>query len=205
MPKPNKTIAKIYNELRDSRDEAGEAIIENKTVAKIIRVKLREAFPGAKFTVRCSKGDAVNISWDNGPSGEAVDAIVGGYSFGGFDGMIDMAYSSKNWLLPNGDISHAACEGTAGSMGVVSDSATDCPEPGAIVVKYGPKYVFTHRNVTQEVMMAAVMRTLIKHGQQWDHSSSLWRQRLNNGEYVVDVIRQSGELEKAVATVEAAS
>ena len=199
MPKPNKTLTRIYDELKDSRDEAGEAIIDNKTVAKIIRVKLREAFPGVKFSVRCSKGDAVNIYWDNGPSSSDVDEIVAGYSFGG---MIDMAYSSKNWLMPNGDIYHAASEGTAGSMGVVSDSATDCPAPGAILVKYGPKYIFTHRSITREVWMAAVMRTLIQHGQTWDHGSNLWNQRLESeGEYVVHWLHGREELEQAVATV----
>lgn len=62
--------------------------------AKNIKEELRCAFPGIKFSVRSetfSMGDAVRISWDNGPTGKEVDAIVKDYCNSEFDGMQDLS------------------------------------------------------------------------------------------------------------------
>ena len=81
---------------------------------------------------------------------EMVDEIVQQYSFGGFDGMIDMAYSSCNWLLPDGSMEPAASKGTEGNKGTVPGFATDCPQPGAVLCNSGLKYVFTSRGQSDE-------------------------------------------------------
>lgn len=59
--------------------------------AKLIRKTLKEAFPGVTFSVRCGKGSssAINIGWTDGPSSDQVEAVVGVFQGGYFDGMTD--------------------------------------------------------------------------------------------------------------------
>ena len=145
----SKVISNIVTAARASRNESGEANIGSKDIAKIIRVRLRAEFPGVKFTVR-SDYSSLRISWTDGPRTPAVDEIVQQYSFGGFDGMIDMTYSSRNWLLPDGSMEPAASTGTEGNKGTVPGFATDCPQPGAVLCNSGLKYVFTSRDQSDE-------------------------------------------------------
>jgi hypothetical protein len=69
--------------------------------AKNIRVELARAFPGVKFSVksrRFSMGDAIDVKWIDGPTTEQVDAIIGAYSGGTFDGMTDSyEYTRSDW------------------------------------------------------------------------------------------------------------
>jgi len=63
-----------------------------KLAAANIRRELKRAFPGVKFSVRSdvySGGDAVNVSWADGPTAEAVERISNKYAEGSFDGMTD--------------------------------------------------------------------------------------------------------------------
>lgn len=60
--------------------------------AKNIRTELKRAFPGVKFSVRSesySGGNAVRVSWTDGPTSQQVEKITGKYSGGSFDGMTD--------------------------------------------------------------------------------------------------------------------
>ena len=60
--------------------------------AKNIRTELKRAFPGVKFSVRSDSyagGNAVRISWTDGPTSEQVEKIADKYSGGSFDGMTD--------------------------------------------------------------------------------------------------------------------
>ena len=62
--------------------------------AKCIRADLKKAFPKIKFRVRTSYyagGNSIDISWTNGPTGNAVDVIVKKYQYGTFDSMTDCA------------------------------------------------------------------------------------------------------------------
>jgi len=66
--------------------------------AKAIRKELKTNFPGIKFRVRSesfSMGDAVNISWTDGPNRESVEKVVDKYQYGHFDGMTD-SYNYSN-------------------------------------------------------------------------------------------------------------
>ena len=66
--------------------------------AKLIRKELKAAFPKTKFSVTSeyfSMGNAVNISWDNGPAKSEVHEISDKYEYGHFDGMTDM-YECSN-------------------------------------------------------------------------------------------------------------
>jgi hypothetical protein len=68
--------------------------------AKNIRTELQRAFPGVKFTVRSETyagGNAVDISWNDGPLTKDVDAIGGKYQKGHFNGMEDIyEYDREN-------------------------------------------------------------------------------------------------------------
>lgn len=69
--------------------------------AKNIRIELKRAFPGVKFSVTTEKfsmGNSVSVSWTDGPTSKQVDKIVDKYSGGSFDGMTDCYnYSSTHW------------------------------------------------------------------------------------------------------------
>jgi hypothetical protein len=60
--------------------------------AKNIRIQLKNSFPGVKFSVktdRFSGGDAIRISWNEGPTEDEVSKIVKPYQCGYFDGHSD--------------------------------------------------------------------------------------------------------------------
>jgi hypothetical protein len=66
---------------------------EAATTAKAIRAELKKSFPNVKFSVTSetfSMGDAVRISWTDGPRESAVEAITGKYQAGSFNGMEDI-------------------------------------------------------------------------------------------------------------------
>lgn|SRR3990167_4513970 len=63
-----------------------------KLAAKNIRIELKKAFPGVKFSVRSemfSGGDSVDIGWTDGPTEQEVKKISNKYEGGSFDGMTD--------------------------------------------------------------------------------------------------------------------
>ena len=67
--------------------------------AKMIRASLRESLPGTKFSVRQSRGGhSITVTWTDGPTTAQVQAIVGRYAGGGFDGMQDLQYSVTRYV-----------------------------------------------------------------------------------------------------------
>lgn len=176
-----KVIKQIYEQCRDSRDEHGRAVISAKDCAKLIRARLAAKFPGVKFSVR-SDHNCVDVRWVDYPPGKEVLEIIDEYKFGGFDGMIDLEYIADNWLHPDGSMSPAACRGTVGSMGTVPAFATDCPVPGAVLVKYGPKYVFGHHEHTKPIQRRAAEIVLERFGDVYDESKNPIDQCTADGE-----------------------
>lgn len=60
--------------------------------AASIKKELAAVFPGIKFSVRSSSfsgGNSVDVSWELGPTGTEVEAIIDKYQYGDFDGMDD--------------------------------------------------------------------------------------------------------------------
>lgn len=58
-----------------------------------IRLELKAAFPGVKFSVKSenySMGSSVNIYWTGGPAVEDVKKISNKYEYGSFDSMNDI-------------------------------------------------------------------------------------------------------------------
>jgi hypothetical protein len=67
--------------------------------ASNIKKELAAAFPGIKFSTRSksfSMGDSVDVSWELGPTTKEVDAIIGKYEYGRFDGMQDLQYNDQD-------------------------------------------------------------------------------------------------------------
>lgn len=119
--------------------------------AKLIRKALREAFPGERFSVRSSRyagGSSVHIDWTDGPTTGAVDAVIGFFAGGRFDGMIDMAYYATSWLTPDGHAALAHDPGTGGQRGSNPERIGDAPSPDARLVHFGADHVMTNRKVS---------------------------------------------------------
>lgn len=137
--------------------------IPAKDTAKLIRKQLKLRFPGIKFSVR-SDHNSINIGWIDGPTGKQVEEVTNGFSGGGFDGMIDMDYSSASWLLPDGSACFAKTQGTGGSMGSVPAAEHDKPHPGARLVSFAAKYIFNRREFSAAFLRRAINRCGEKYG-----------------------------------------
>jgi len=60
--------------------------------SKLVRIALKEAFPGVKFSVRSSTysmGASISIGWTNGPNTAQVEAVANVFRGSYFDGGID--------------------------------------------------------------------------------------------------------------------
>jgi hypothetical protein len=116
--------------------------------AKLIRGLLKRKFPNVKFSVKSSMyagGSSISIGWDDGPTQNLVDAYVKDFAGSGFDGMIDMKYSTSSWLYPDGSTSFKGTGGTEGSGGVRSSGNSGPSANGAIPVRFSANFVFTNR------------------------------------------------------------
>jgi hypothetical protein len=58
---------------------------------KLIRAALRDAFPGIKFSVTGSGGNATTVAWTDGPAEKAVEDVARRFEGSSFDGMQDLA------------------------------------------------------------------------------------------------------------------
>ena len=177
----SKAITTIYESVRSARNESGESQLPSKVVAKLIKARLAEEFPTVRFSVT-SDYNSILIRWENGPPKRSVRPITDQYSFGGFDPSIDLAYSSKNWLHPDGSMTHAETRGTSGSLGCVPASATDCPVPGALLVSGGPKYIHLTQNVALEYQEKASRTVVEMFGGSYDPALEPMDQRIPSGE-----------------------
>jgi hypothetical protein len=89
--------------------------------AKAIRLELKKEFPGILFKVRSDSyagGNSVDVSWIDGPTRRAVEAFIGKYQYGSFDGMTD-SYNYSNihkdiaqvkYVFANRDLSNEVME-----------------------------------------------------------------------------------------------
>lgn len=75
--------------------------LSSRDVAKLLRRKLRETFPGVKFSVRCDRGTAygwLQVSWVDGPRDSAVREVCNPWQGRQFNGMTD-GYDERGPLL----------------------------------------------------------------------------------------------------------
>lgn len=106
--------------------------------AALVRQALKEAFPRVKFSVRSktySGGASMHVSWIDGPTVEAVEAITGEFEGADFDGMQDLKTYRKSYV--NGQRVHYGAdyiftdrEFSAGAKALVEARArqTNAPE-----------------------------------------------------------------------------
>lgn len=121
--------------------------------AKLVRKALARTFPGYTFTVHSSSyagGASVHVGWYDGPPTSVVDSVARQFVGGGFDGMIDMAYSVESWLEPDGTAHIAGSPGTTGSKGVYEPVVADPRSPDARLVRFGADHVLCQRDLTEE-------------------------------------------------------
>lgn len=93
-----------------------------KLVASNLRVELKAAFAGVKFSIR-SDYNSVRIAWVDGPTTDEVKAVAGKYEGGHFDGMDDSyhhrkspftsVYGSAQYIFENRSHSVAAMKAAA--------------------------------------------------------------------------------------------
>ena len=80
-----------------------------KQCAKNMRIELKRAFKGIKFSVTSSY-DSVNVRWTDGPIDEQVEAIVERYENGRFNGMEDIyEYNSSPFNDVFGGVKYVFC------------------------------------------------------------------------------------------------
>ena len=122
----------------------------------MIRKRLKQEFPGTKFSVRMRSGNgAIQIRYTDGPSKKAVQEIADQYQGGGFDGMIDMEYHVKHMILPDGQVCLYKSSGTTDSNGYVPPYEFELPE-GAEVVSFACNYIFVDKECTVGVLKAVL-------------------------------------------------
>lgn len=98
--------------------------------AKNIRIELKKAFPGVKFSVKSeyySGGNSVNVYWTDGPTTEQVEKITGKYQEGSFDGMTDCynyeenlfsdVFGGAKYVMEQRSVSDEAYNKTAAELG----------------------------------------------------------------------------------------
>ena len=77
------------------------------TAAANLRRQLKARWPGIKFSVRVerfSMGDALRVSWTDGPTTPMVDELASRYKAGSFDGYSDCyEYACRPWTEAFGD------------------------------------------------------------------------------------------------------
>lgn len=81
--------------------------IDTKDAAAMLRVALRQAFPGTKFGVRISRysgGSSIRVEWTDGPTAARVREVSEVYGGRGFDGMTDSSTYHDVALLSDGSV-----------------------------------------------------------------------------------------------------
>lgn len=160
-----KALAKAYTSTRNvqtttqgARQEVTSYSLHTSDLAAIMRDVLAREFPSVKFYVRSHSyagGSSIDVYYDgkapNAPTREMVRNLVHSYGTGGFDGMIDMAYSKYRWLCADGKVRGLVTGGTEDCRGVHSAHADLQPDPTAVLMTGGTDYVFEHDDLPYDV------------------------------------------------------
>ena len=108
-------LARLRSAPEHSTLRQGDERHGGKLAAANIRVELRRAFPGVKFSVRVPDHGSVHIRWTNGPTRQEVEAIACRYQGGHFDGMEDIYRSARSaWCEVFGGADYVSCSREGG-------------------------------------------------------------------------------------------
>lgn len=81
-----------------------------KLAAANIRVRLRQVFPGVRFSVRNTDHGSVYVRWPGGPDQKAVEAVAMPFQGGHFDGMDDSYKTQRSaWCEVFGGAQYVVC------------------------------------------------------------------------------------------------
>jgi len=104
-----------------------------------IRRDLKKQFPGVSFSVRSSRG-SVRVNWTDGPTVDAVRAVVDRYAEGRFDSSRDTyessdeafprVYGGARYVFASRDISPALWAETAAKLGLAVPPVNDPGDRG---------------------------------------------------------------------------
>ncbi len=132
--------------------------IAPKDIATLVRDSLKRAFPACKFSIKTKQGTgSVNVRWQDGPTGSAVETIAGAFETKSFDGMIDLAHSNSLWIYPDGSAHIAHDGGTGGSMGSAPEVIESPRRPDAVLLdNVASCFVFFQRSVTPRAYRRAI-------------------------------------------------
>lgn len=103
--------------------------------AKLLRLALKESFPGVKFSVRSSVyagGASIHVKWMDGPTSAAADPILSAFKGAYFDGMID--YQGSRYHALDGRPVHF------GSNFVFGERRLTKPMAEAVAAKVAEKF-----------------------------------------------------------------
>lgn len=144
--------------------------------AKHVRVALKRAFPGIKFSVRShtySMGASIHLGWTLGPTEHEVDVVTAAYGGSAFDAMIDLKYSCASWLSPDGSATFARSGGTTGSRGMDEPYDYPKPHPDARLVQFGADSVSCSRSYPEGLWERIARDLCHLQGVQWEEAQGL--------------------------------
>ena len=122
--------------------------------ARLVRARLKAAFPGVRFAVRASTypgGASLDVAWTGGPDTQAVEAVAGRFAGARLDHGLELKVRVLHWLLPDGTATIASNEGTQASQGVIAPERVWMPHPDAKLVHFAPDHVFCTRRDAEPV------------------------------------------------------
>lgn len=141
--------------------------------ARILRKELAATFPGTRFSVRTKSTGLLRVSWTDGPASPAVEAIAQKYAARGFDGTIDLAYSIRHYIAPDGTIGILGSTGTTSSLGLVRPFV-NMPPDGSELVELGTSYVFCSRDWSDAERARCMAATPIDPADPYGHERAAW-------------------------------
>lgn len=143
-----------------------------------IRIELKRAFPGVKFSVKSEHrgSSSINIHWTDGPTVEQVEKITAKYQEGNFNGMEDIYEHDHNNQFPD--------------------------------LFGGARYVFENRHESPDLILRAAKELGydiitgesdnygVLPGLDHDHSQTIYRKARTMSAYVAPVVPESGKVDR---------
>lgn len=126
MTSPVSGCGKALHPTEKEMTQMQPRLIPAKEVAHLVRLKLKQAFPGIRFSVRSNKGrtaTSISVHWglDETITQEQVHAVIGEYQSNRFDGICDATLHVTHWLAADGTLTVAYAEGSRGQRGSMDD------------------------------------------------------------------------------------
>lgn len=124
------TMARDYSHLKQYKK--GDKLYGVTLAAANVRILLKQAFPGVKFSVTCEKysmGNSLRVQWTDGPGTSKVEAITDKFSAGSFNATEDIyEYSSSAFTELFGDARNISTSRTMTDAAILEILASEWPD-----------------------------------------------------------------------------